>query len=77
MGHAHFRRHPRPDDEVVELLEKLLSSARNGYVRSIVLAAVNPVNKVETACTGDLGDVRKTALLGGLLKVAIALMKRP
>jgi hypothetical protein len=77
MGHAHFRKHPRQDDDVVQLLEQVLSSARKGNVRSIVLVAVDPVNKAEEASAGDLGSIRKTVLLGGLLKVAVGLLKRP
>lgn len=64
-----FRTDPIPDNEVVELLENLLDSARRGYVRSVAIAAVNPVNLTEIAKAGDLGSIRSNALLGGLVRL--------
>lgn len=75
MSKARFRSHPRPDDEVVSLLEKVLESARNGYVRSVVIVAVNPVNKAETGIAGDLGEIRSTVLAGGMARASAQIIK--
>lgn len=76
MSPHRFKSHPRPDPDVVDLLERVLVSARNGYVRSVAVVAVNPVHQVETAAAGDLSEVRASVLLGGLSRAANELMKR-
>ena len=75
MRNAKFRSHPKPDSEVIDLLERVLMSARKGYIRSIAIVAVNPVHQVDTAAAGDLTEVRTTVLLGGLSRAANELMK--
>lgn len=64
-----FRKDPLPDAEVVELLENVLASARRGFVRSVAIVAVNPVNLTEVAQAGDVGPIRANALLGGLARL--------
>jgi hypothetical protein len=71
-----FSEHPRPDGDVIDLLERILTSARSGYVKSIAIVAVNPVHQVQTAAAGDLSEVRTTVLLGGLSRAANELMKQ-
>lgn len=66
---AQFRKTPRPDAEVVELLQRLLSAAQHGYVRSVVVVTVNPVQEVERLTAGDLSPIRLNALLGGLAQL--------
>jgi hypothetical protein len=70
-----FRTHPKPDGDVIDLLERVLTSAKNGYVRSVAVVAVNPLHQVETAAAGDLSEVRTTVMLGGLSRAANELMK--
>jgi hypothetical protein len=70
-----FRTHPKPDGDVIDLLERVLTSARHGYVRSVAVVAVNPLHQVETAAAGDLSEVRTTVMLGGLSRAANELMK--
>jgi hypothetical protein len=70
-----FRSHPRPDGDVIDLLERVLASAQKGYVRSVAIVAVNPVHQVETGAAGDLSEVRTSVLLGGLSRAANELMK--
>jgi hypothetical protein len=77
VSDQHFRKHPRPDPDVVELLERVLASARLGYVRAITIVAVNPINEVETPSAGEVDLTRLTALQGGLLRAAIELMNIP
>jgi hypothetical protein len=72
---ARFRSSPRPEAGVIDMLERVLASARKGYVRSVAIVAVNPVHQVETACAGDLSEVRINVLLGGLTRAANELMK--
>lgn len=73
---SRFRKHPKPDDDVIDLLERVLASARCGYVRAITIVAVNPINQVETPSAGELESIRRTALLGGLIRAAVDLMSR-
>jgi hypothetical protein len=70
-----FRTHPKPDGDVIDLLERVLVSAKHGYVRSVAIVAVNPIHQVETGAAGDLSDVRTSVLLGGLSRAANELMK--
>lgn len=70
-----FRTHPKPDGDVIDLLERVLASAKHGYVRSVAIVAVNPVHQVETGAAGDLSEVRTSVLLGGLSRAANELMK--
>ena len=70
-----FRTHPKPDGDVIDLLERVLASAQKGYVRSVAVVAVNPVHQVETGAAGDLSEVRTSVLLGGLSRAANELMK--
>jgi hypothetical protein len=70
-----FRTHPVPDGDVIDLLSRVLASARKGYVKSVAIVAVNPVHQVETGAAGDLSEVRTNVLLGGLTRAANELMK--
>jgi hypothetical protein len=75
-GDPRFRSTARPDVDVVDLLERVLRSARKGHIRSVAVVAVNPVHQVETAAAGDLSEVRTNVLLAGLTRAANELMKR-
>jgi hypothetical protein len=65
-----------PDGDVIDLLERVLASARKGYVKSVAIVAVNPIHQVETGAAGDLTEVRTNVLLGGLTRAANELMKQ-
>lgn len=71
-----FRGIQKPEPEVVTLLERVLSSARLGHVRSVALVAVNPVHRVETATAGDLSEVRTSSLVCGLQRITNELIKQ-
>jgi hypothetical protein len=70
---APFRLHPRPDLEVVALLERTLAAARQGHVRSIAINTCNPLNESESLFAGDLSQVRCNALVGSLVRSTIEL----
>lgn len=71
-----FRANPRPDGEVVLLLERTLDAARKGLVQTIAINVVNPVNETEALFAGDLSLVRSTALLGALVRATTDLASR-
>lgn len=73
MADGKFRKHPRPESDVIALLEFALASARRGATKSVYIIAVSPVNHVEIAAAGDLTPDRKTVLLGGLFRAALDL----
>lgn len=66
----------RPDDDVIELIENVLASARRGNVRTVSVVAVNSINQVETASAGDLSDVRQSVLMSGLITAALDLKRQ-
>lgn len=66
----------RPNNEVVELLETVLASARKGEVRAVSVVAVNSLNQVESASAGDLSDVRQSVLMSGLITSALDLRRQ-
>ena len=65
---APFRATPRPDSEVVALIERTLAAARLGQIKTVHITAVNPVNETEHLVAGDLSPVRSTAMLGALVR---------
>lgn len=75
MPASGFRATPRPDYEVIDLLERVLYSAREGRVRSISLVVVDPIHQAETASAGDLSQLRINVLIGGLSRAAQDLLK--
>lgn len=74
-GTHKFRTHPRPDGEVIDLLERALASAKKGYVKTALIVLADPLHHVETAAAGDLSEVRTNVMLGGLTRAANELMK--
>lgn len=75
MPFARFRTNPRPNSEVIGLLERLLSSARQGQLVTIGVVVVNPLNQVETDAAGDLTELRVNALVFGHSKASHKLLK--
>jgi hypothetical protein len=70
-----WRKGPRPDPTVIELLNQLTSAARRGQVRAIYIVTVDPLLKTEDFQAGELDDVKRTLLLGGLAQACISLHK--
>lgn len=76
MPASKFRQHPQPDPEVVDLLERVLDSARKGYVKTVAIIPVNQLHQVEIGLAGDLSHVRTNAILAGLARIAHQMMNR-
>lgn len=69
-----WRKGPRPDPSVVELLEQYLIAARKGQIRAIAITAVNPMLEIETVPAGDLDHVKTHLLAAGLLRASHKLL---
>lgn len=76
MADGRFRRHPRPQAGVVEVLERALDSARKGHVQNIILVAADALHHTETAIAGELSEVRADVLLSALARAMAELIKR-
>lgn len=70
-----FRSTPRPNSEVITLLETLTTAARQGQIPTIAVVLVNPVNQAEAKVVGELTELRVNALISGLAKVSNNLLK--
>jgi hypothetical protein len=68
-----WKKGPRPDPEVVELLERLAVAARKGHIRALVVVTLDPLLKVSPQCAGDLDNVRSHLLIGGMFRAATQL----
>ncbi len=65
-----WKRGPRPDASVIELLESLAIAARKGHIRAISVVTVNPLLEVETAHAGDMDHVKTRLLVAGLVEAS-------
>lgn len=61
-----WRKGPKPDDSVMALTTAVDAAAHNGQVRVVAIVTVNPMLDVEYTCAGELDEVRKNLLIGGL-----------
>lgn len=69
-----WNRNPRPDPEVLALIESLKQAAEDGKIRGLVAVTVNPMLNVEKATAGDNDLVRKRLLAAGLIEVSNQLL---
>lgn len=76
MTDGRFRTDPKPNTDVIDLLERALASARHGHIPAIAVVVVNIVNQSEPVFAGDLSRVRADALLGGLVRATADLVGR-
>jgi hypothetical protein len=67
---AQWKKGPRPDPSVIEFLAQLQEAARKGHIRSIAVITVNPLLEVENAHAGELDNVKRHLLLGGLIALS-------
>jgi hypothetical protein len=72
---AQWKKGPRPDPSVVELLDSLQEAARKGLIRAVAVVAVNPLLEVETTHAGDMDNVKSHLLCGGLVEAAHKITK--
>lgn len=66
-----WKRRPRPDPEVLALIEQLREAASIGSVRTLVVVTMNPLLEIESAHAGEVDRVRKLLLMGGLLEASM------
>lgn len=71
-----FRIGPKPNEDVIALLENALASAKAGHIPTIAIVVVNIVNQSEQLFAGDLSKLRSDALLGGLSRATTELASR-
>jgi hypothetical protein len=64
-----WQRGPRPDESVIALTDAVDNAAKLGQVRVIAIVTVDPMLEVEFVCAGEMDDVRKTLLIGGLTRL--------
>lgn len=76
MSDGRFKIGPKPNDEVVHLLEHALESAKSGHLPTIAVVVINIVNQSEYLFAGDLSRVRADSLLGGLIRATTDLASR-
>lgn len=76
MADGRFRTDPKPNADVIGLLERALASAQHGHIPAIAIIVVNIVNQSEPVLAGDLSRVRADALLGGLVRATADLVGR-
>lgn len=69
-----WRKGPRPDPSVIELIEQYLVAARKGQIRAIAITAVNPMLETETNAAGDLDHVKTHLLSAGLVRASNKLL---
>lgn len=70
-----WKKGPRPDPTVIDLLEKLIVVARKGQIRAIGVVTVDPLLQTEPHCAGDMDNVKKHLLAGGLIEASIQVLK--
>lgn len=75
MADGRFRRQPRPNPEVIDLLERVLKSARDGQISTLLVIASNRLHRAETVTAGDLSDVHTNVLLAELTRAAAKLIR--
>lgn len=63
------RNGPKPDEAVVKLTVAAADAARRGEVRVTGVVLINPNLDVEFEVAGDLDPVKKTLLIGGLVRL--------
>ncbi len=76
MSDGRFKIGPKPNDEVVHLLEHALESAKNGHLPTIAVVVINIVNQSEYLFAGYLSRLRADSLLGGLIRATTDLAGR-
>lgn len=69
-----WRKGPRPDPTVLDLIEEIQLAARKGQVRAIHVTVVNPMLETDSKQAGDLDPVKTNLLAAGLLRAAHQLL---
>lgn len=72
---AQWKKGPRPDPTVVDLLSAALVAARKGQIRAIAIVTVDPLLQTEPHHAGDMDNVKKHLLAGGLIEASHQVLK--
>lgn len=70
-----WKRGLRPDPAIIDLVERLYTAATKGEIRALVVVTANPMLKIEDEQAGDLDNVRKHLLIGGLASASQKLLR--
>lgn len=74
MADGRWKSNPRPNAEVIKVLEEALEAARMGRARAAVVVLVNPVHEVKIGAAGHAPSIMRTILIGGLSSAAHQLL---
>lgn len=74
MADGRWKSNPRPNAEVVKVLEEALEAAKLGHARAAVVVMVNPVHEVKIGAAGHATGILRTILIGGLSSAAHQLL---
>lgn len=69
-----WRKGPKPDPDVIALVQELHEAVEQGLVRVISITVVTPTLQIETKQAGDLDHVKSHLLAAGLLKASQKLL---
>ena len=72
---SQWRKGPRPDPTVIELLDQLSAAARRGQIRALAVVTVDPLLQTEPRHAGDMDNVKKHLLAGGLIEASQIVLK--
>jgi len=64
-----WRRTPTPDPSVVAVTSAVHEGAELGQIRCLCIVTINPNLDVEFTHAGELDEIRKTLLIGGLTRL--------
>lgn len=75
LATAHWKG-PRPDPEIVEVLERALAAAKKGHIRCILICTVNPLHEPECVTAGDITSSKRHVMIGALSSAAHKLIQQ-
>lgn len=70
-------RTPRPDPEVIELIDAVRAAALRGEVRAIAIVTLDPMLHREICMAGMTDEIRKGLLAAGCMEVAHKVLRKP
>lgn len=71
-------RAPRPNQQVIDILDAAHQAAKAGLVTTALVLTVNPLGDVETATAGDLTNTGRVFLIRSIYEAARKLfLERP
>jgi hypothetical protein len=77
MPKERFRKNPRPNDDVLLLLETAIDAARQGHIQACSIVTSDRLHNVESSSAGEIEGTGKFLLIAGLSKEAHKLIDMP